>query len=180
MQIGRRGLVLLVAIGLNACGGLGNPPAEDTPTSLTSGTSTPAGAGDPITTITLDSGTTSAGNSSSTTVVTQATTTTNLVVPPVSTTQATSGQYDPALQPYVDQAIEDLADHLGTEPSSITVTSAEAVVWPDGSLGCPEPGMVYTQAQVDGLLIRLSADGIEYRYHSGGRISTPFLCLNPK
>ena len=40
--------------------------------------------------------------------------------------------------------------------------------------------MVYPQALVDGLLIKLSADGIEYSYHSGGRISTPFLCENPK
>lgn len=123
---------------------------------------------------------------SSTTLVTEATTTTNLVEPPMSTTnpgtsgQGTSGQYDPALQSYVDQAIADLADRLGNDPSSITVVSAEAVIWPDGGLGCPEPGMAYTQVQVDGLLIRLSADANEYRYHTGGRVSTPFLCENLK
>lgn len=179
MQIGKRVLVLVLGIGLNACGGLATSATEDSPSSVTSETSTPAAAGDTIAT------TTSGGDSSSTTLVNKSTTTTESAEPPVSTSlgtsdQGTSGNYDPALQPYVDQAIADLAGRLGEDPSSITVISAEAVVWPDGSLGCPEPGMIYTQAQVDGLLIRLSADGIEYRYHSGGRITTPFLCENPK
>lgn len=40
--------------------------------------------------------------------------------------------------------------------------------------------MVYIQVQVDGLLIKLSAGGVEYRYHTGGRVSTPFLCENLK
>jgi hypothetical protein len=80
----------------------------------------------------------------------------------------------------VDQAVADLANRLGDDPSSITVVSAEAVIWPDAGLGCPEPGMVYTQVQVDGLLIMLSTDGNEYRYHAGGRVSVPFLCENPK
>jgi hypothetical protein len=80
----------------------------------------------------------------------------------------------------VDLAITDLAGRLGSDSSSISVISAEMVVWPDAALGCPEPGMVYTQVQVDGLLIKLSAGGVEYRYHTGGRVSTPFLCENLK
>ena len=75
-------------------------------------------------------------------------------------------------------AIADLADRLGIDESTITVVSFDAVVWPDGSLGCPQPGMEYIQVLVDGSLIVLSVEGREYRYHSGaGR--APFLCLKP-
>jgi hypothetical protein len=117
----------------------------------------------------------------STTLVTQDGTTSTLAKPPVSTTSSgTAGQYDPALQPYVDQAIADLASRLSRDPSSIDVVSAAIVVWPDAALGCPQPDMVYTQVPVDGSLIVLSANGVEYRYHTGGRVSTPFLCENPK
>jgi hypothetical protein len=180
MQVGNRVLVLLLVIGLIGCGGLGTAPEDEVGASsstITSETSAPVEAEDPVATTTADSG----EDSNTTTLVTQATPTTTLDEPPVTTTtQGTSGQYDPAFQSYVDQAIADLAHRLGTNPSSVSVISAEAVVWPDAGLGCPEPGMVYTQVQVDGLLIRLSADDNEYRYHTGGRVSTPFLCENPE
>ena len=75
----------------------------------------------------------------------------------------------------VDQAIADLAERLNIEAASITAVSTNSVVWPDTSVGCPQPGMVYTQVTVDGALIVLSAGGMTYRYHSGGSRS-PFLC----
>jgi len=34
----------------------------------------------------------------------------------------------------------------------LVIVRAESVVWNDGSLGCPEPGMEYAQALVNGLL----------------------------
>ena len=83
-----------------------------------------------------------------------------------------------ALRPLIDTAVNDLARRLGVEPSSITVIEARSVVWPDGSLGCPRPGMVYPQVQQDGALVRLRAQGREFAYHSGG--SRPvFLCETP-
>jgi len=89
-----------------------------------------------------------------------------------------SAAIDPSLRPIVDAAVSDLARRLNIDPASITVLEGRAVVWPDGSLGCPRPGMVYPQVQQDGALVRLSAQGREFRYHSGG--SRPvFLCENP-
>ncbi len=73
----------------------------------------------------------------------------------------------------VATAVHDLADHLGVATDAVTVTSAEAVVWGDGSYGCPRPGMVYAQVLTDGVLIVLEADGTSYRYHGG---SPPFRC----
>lgn len=69
--------------------------------------------------------------------------------------------------PEVEAAIEDLVEHLGVEPADITVVSYEEVTWPDGSIGCPEPGMSYTQALVPGSRLVLEADGVEYAYHAG-------------
>ena len=80
--------------------------------------------------------------------------------------------------PQVRQAINDLAATLNVTTEQIEVVSVEMVVWPDGSYGCPKPGMMYTQVLQDGLRIRLAADGVVYQYHSGGG-RAPFLCNDP-
>lgn len=72
-------------------------------------------------------------------------------------------------------AEEDLAQRLGISPDQIEVSEVRAVTWPDASLGCPEPDMMYAQVIQEGLLIRLSAGGETYAYHSGGN-RPPFLC----
>lgn len=75
-------------------------------------------------------------------------------------------------------AVTDLASRLGIPERDIEVLTEENVTWRDGSLGCPRPGMMYTQALVEGSRIVLRADGRDYSYHSGaGR--APFYCENP-
>ena len=85
---------------------------------------------------------------------------------------------NPALQGLVMQAKEDLARRLSIEVDQIELIEVSAVVWPDGGLGCPQPGMVYTQVQHDGSLIRLRVGKRIYNYHSGGG-RAPFLCEKP-
>ena len=75
----------------------------------------------------------------------------------------------------VEQAKADLAQRLGVDLGSITVVRTVDVTWPDGSLGCPQPDMAYTQVLVDGSFIQLSVQGRTYNYHSG-RGGTPVLC----
>ena len=75
----------------------------------------------------------------------------------------------------VAMAVADLMERTGASSEEITVQSVEAVVWPDGSLGCPQPGMAYTQVLTDGSRIVLTHAGIDYAYHSGGS-RDPFLC----
>ncbi len=65
----------------------------------------------------------------------------------------------------VAAARRDLAGRTGLAESELAVHTAEAVTWRDGSLGCPEPGMMYTQALVEGYLIRFEAGGERYEYH---------------
>jgi hypothetical protein len=93
-------------------------------------------------------------------------------------TPETPGTTQPASGP-VEQAKADLAKRLGVEAAQVTVVSSNEVTWPDGSLGCPEPGMNYTQALVPGARIILEAAGKQYHYHSGGT-RPPFLCENPQ
>jgi hypothetical protein len=92
-------------------------------------------------------------------------------MPPI-TTPDTEAQTD---NPLVILAKEDLAERLGVTLDQIELLSFEEVVWPDASLGCPQPGMAYIQMLQDGALIRLSAKGQMYDYHSGGNRGV-FLC----
>jgi hypothetical protein len=79
------------------------------------------------------------------------------------------------LQGFADQAKADLAARLGVDVNQIEVLEAREVVWPDASLGCPQPGMAYIQVPQDGVLTRLAAEGREYAYHGGGS-GELFLC----
>jgi len=74
----------------------------------------------------------------------------------------------------LEAAKADLAQRLNIAADQIEVVKAEAVQWPDGSLGCPKPGMSYTQAIVPGFQIILSAGGQEYDYHANQE--KVFLC----
>ena len=81
----------------------------------------------------------------------------------------------PVDPPFVVGAREDLAVRLGVMPDSITVVEARSVTWGDRSYGCPEPGMRYLPAVIEGVLVVLEADGRTYEYH-GGEGTAPFLC----
>ncbi|WP_225753866.1 hypothetical protein [Actinotalea sp. Marseille-Q4924] len=102
--------------------------------------------------------------------------------PDSSSTKAPGGTPSPGGPPVgttAADAVADLAERLGVEPASVTVVRDEAVTWRDGSLGCPAPGMAYTQALTPGRLVVLEAGGRTVEYHSGGRRGL-FLCENPQ
>jgi hypothetical protein len=83
---------------------------------------------------------------------------------PQETTPAATGAPLPAAGKL---AVADLAGQLGIAAEAITVYSLEAVEWPDASLGCPEPGMMYGQVVTPGYRIVLEANGRSYEYHTG-------------
>ncbi len=80
-----------------------------------------------------------------------------------------------SLSDAIDAARLDLATRLDDSAEQITVADARRVTWGNGSLGCPEAGMMYTQALVPGYYIRLQADAVDHHYHAG-RDGQPFLC----
>ena len=96
---------------------------------------------------------------------------------PVTTSGSAPGfALDPSM-PLVVAAVDDLAGRLGIAAADVTVVDARAVTWGDSSLGCPEPGMMYTQQLVDGTLVVLEAGGRRYEYHGGDPLA---LCENPQ
>lgn len=84
---------------------------------------------------------------------------------------------DPQAKLHVTTAVNDLAARLDIDGADIEVVAYEPVTWRDGSLGCPQPDQMYTQALVDGYMIQLRAAGETYNYH-GAAGSEPFLCEN--
>lgn len=60
----------------------------------------------------------------------------------------------------------------------IVVVDAENVRFDNGALGCPKPGVQYTQAQVDGMRVLVEVGGRRYDYRFG-RTDTPVLCERP-
>jgi hypothetical protein len=56
-----------------------------------------------------------------------------------------------------------------------TLVVAEAVTWPNGALGCPRPGVMYTQAVEEGMRVIVAAGDRQYDYRFG-RTDTPLLC----
>jgi hypothetical protein len=79
----------------------------------------------------------------------------------------------------VDLAVVEAGGEFDTAPEDIEVLVAEEVTWSDGSLGCPEPDGMYTQALVEGYRIVLDVGGQEVHYH-GARGEPPFLCEDPQ
>ncbi len=82
---------------------------------------------------------------------------------------------DLGLQGLIEAAKDDLAQRLNILVSQINLVEAKAVLWPDASIGCPQPGMLYKQVPYDGALIILQVETVSYEYHNGGNRGL-FLC----
>jgi hypothetical protein len=74
---------------------------------------------------------------------------------------------------------QDLAKRLKAQPDDITVKANQSVTWRDGSLGYPQPGMMYTMALVPGHRIKLQHSGKTYEYHTDGNGGRIVYCENP-
>jgi len=86
---------------------------------------------------------------------------------------------DPLPDSVAQEAVGDLAARLGIDRSSIEVLDARKVTWRDGSVGCPQPGLAYTQALVPGSLVMLRVGDTSYAYHAADT-SSAFYCPTPQ
>ena len=66
--------------------------------------------------------------------------------------------------------VADAAQRADVDSEAVRVVQAVQVTWNDGSLGCPEPGMSYTMALVEGFHVILEAgdEELDYRVSSNG------------
>lgn len=79
------------------------------------------------------------------------------------------------LQALTEAALVDASQRTGRPRSEWSVVAAEAVTWRNGALGCPQPGMLYTDALVPGYRIVIEAAGQRLDYHASAQ-GAPLLC----
>jgi hypothetical protein len=170
--IGRRLWPVVVGLTMIACGddsitSSTSPPADTTTTTSTTAPDQRAATSAPATS-------TTASPVSTTTITTAPPT---LPEDPMPSTPDSPVPADVIAGALVQAAIDDLVERTGADRAAIEVVSVDEVDWPNGSIGCPQPGMSYTQAIVNGTKIVLRYDGFEYDYHQGG--SRPVLYCPP-
>jgi len=87
--------------------------------------------------------------------------------PESQSSSSTFGQLSSEIPPDLVARITDHAiETFGLSEDQIRVTRAEEVEWSDGSLGCPEPGMLYTQAIVRGYWVELKVGDLVFDYRT--------------
>ncbi|MEI7768763.1 MAG: hypothetical protein WCI67_02185, partial [Chloroflexales bacterium] len=69
----------------------------------------------------------------------------------------------------LDKILADAAQLSGVPAASIVVQVGQAVEWPDGALGCPQPGVVYLQVITPGYHVVLLAGARSYDYRAAER-----------
>ena len=72
-------------------------------------------------------------------------------------------------QASVDAALKAAAAHLSVSAADLRVDQIDARQWGDSSLGCPKPGIMYSQIVTPGFLIVISGPGKQLEYHTDAR-----------
>jgi len=85
----------------------------------------------------------------------------------------------PGLKTLIERAKADLAQRLSIPTSQIKVIETKEASWPDGSLGCPQPDVVYSKFPTPGYLVRLEYGVNEFEYHLSIHGDTLY-CENPQ
>ncbi|HKU88261.1 MAG TPA: hypothetical protein VJP84_00600 [Steroidobacteraceae bacterium] len=62
--------------------------------------------------------------------------------------------------------VADAARRFKVPESNVVLTRAEQVTWPNGALGCPEPGTMYTQSLVPGFRVVAKTSSGVLLYHT--------------
>ena len=79
------------------------------------------------------------------------------------------------IESVIDAAKAAFAERMAVALDAVEVISARRVTWGDGAVGCPEPGMMYTQALVPGFYVHLRSRGEDGFFHAA-RDGQPFYC----
>jgi len=76
---------------------------------------------------------------------------------------------DEVPQRILDPILKEAAMLAKVPREKLVIVRAQSVVWNDGSLGCPEPGMMYTQALVKGYWVVIEGVGQTYDFRVDAR-----------
>lgn len=105
------------------------------------------------------------------------------IAPPKRALEAVETQPSPAGEPVntasmpreVRRAVvADAARRFRVDENAVVLTRAEQLTWSDGSLGCPEPGRMYTQMLVPGyrVVARTTEGELTYNTDTRGNVVT--------
>jgi hypothetical protein len=84
-------------------------------------------------------------------------------VPPTEPATPVTGEIPIEL---LNSILKDLTVRSGVALEKISVIQAQEIIWNDGSLGCPQPGAMYTQALVNGYWVILEVGNQKYDYRA--------------
>jgi len=102
--------------------------------------------------------------------------------PPVSPISPISPLPVPPLVPDTEaQRLQELqaqvAEQLGLPTGALALVSAEQVTWPDTSLGCPQPDMMYAQVLTPGWRVEfVDTEGVAYQVHTDDDFEDFIIC----
>ena len=82
--------------------------------------------------------------------------------PDMATPELSAGEVPQAI---FDSVLADLLAVATPDNADVTVVKSEMVIWSDGSLGCPQPDVMYTQALVEGYQVIFAVGDKLYDYH---------------
>ena len=85
---------------------------------------------------------------------------------PTSTPQI-SGAESQVPEAILSPILKEAAKLANVARERLVIVRAESVTWNDGSLGCPEPGMEYAQALVNGYWVVINAASQTYDFRAG-------------
>ncbi len=74
--------------------------------------------------------------------------------------------FDPVFQAFIHQTKVTLAQESGVSLESIILVRTQEMLWPDTSLGCVQPGVVYAQVTTPGFYFEFAVSGRLYSYHT--------------
>ena len=82
---------------------------------------------------------------------------------------AAAGQHGVTVEAMRAAVLADAASAWPDAERAALRVDAEPVTWPDGAMGCPTPGVMYTQALVPGWRLVVSDGRREMIYHASQR-----------
>lgn len=72
-------------------------------------------------------------------------------------------------QDMLEPVLEDAAGRADVAVGDLEVIRSQAMVWPDGALGCPRPGEAYIQVIIPGYWVEITGPGGPYDYRLDDR-----------
>lgn len=76
----------------------------------------------------------------------------------------------------LEAIVADAAERTGVDSAQVEIVSVTEEIFNDSSLGCPEPGQVYTQVITPGYIVIVQAGGAELDYRVGTQPEAFKLC----